>query len=236
MKPLVQHDVEIPCGAASLRGDVCVPAGARGIVLFVHGSGSSRSSPRNILVAQALQQAGLATLLFDLLTAPEERVDQRTREHRFDIGLLTRRLIAATQWLASQAALRDLAVGYFGASTGSAAAFTAAAQLGERVAAVVSRGGRPDLVTPALLARVSAAVLLIVGSDDEEVLELNRHAYQELGGYRQLAVVPGASHLFEEPGTLEEVARLAAAWFGSYLPPAPATDVFRGSRAARWSN
>ena len=219
MKPFTQQDVQIPSGSATLWGDLCVPARAPGVVLFAHGSGSSRSSPRNVFVAQVLQQAGLATLLFDLLTPQEERVDLHTREYRFDIGLLTRRLYDATRWLETQPALHRLAVGYFGASTGSAAALAAAAQLGDRIAAVVSRGGRPDLVAAPQLARVSAAVLLLVGGNDEDVLELNRQAFQDLAGEKQLAVVAGASHLFEEPGAIEEVARLAAAWFSGHLRP-----------------
>jgi putative phosphoribosyl transferase len=224
MKPLVQQDVQIPSGSATLQGSLCLPAGATGVVLFAHGSGSSRSSPRNVFVAQVLQQAGLGTLLFDLLTPQEERVDIHTREYRFDIGLLTRRLYDATLWLDSQAALRSLAIGYFGASTGSAAALAAAAQLGYQIAAVVSRGGRPDLVPAAQLARVSAAALLIVGGEDEDVLELNRQAFQDLTGDKQLAVVAGASHLFEEAGALEEVARLAAAWFSEHLQGQTAVD------------
>ena len=222
MKPFIQRDVQIPSGSVTLQGALCLPAGAPGVVLFAHGSGSSRSSPRNVFVARVLQQAGLATLLFDLLTSQEERIDLHTREYRFDIGLLTRRLCDATLWLGSQATLRSLVIGYFGASTGSAAALAAAAQLGNRIAAVVSRGGRPDLVAAPQLARVSAAVLLIVGGDDEDVLELNRQAFQDLSGEKQLAVVAGASHLFEEPGALEEVARLAAAWFSKHLQSGPA--------------
>ena len=217
MKSLTQQAVQIPAGSAILRGDLCVPPDAQGVVLFVHGSGSSRSSPRNIQVARVLQQMRLATLLFDLLTLEEERVDSVTREHRFNITLLTERLLHATRWVDTEAALRGMALGYFGASTGSAAALAAAAQLGQRVSAVVSRGGRPDMVDAHQLARVQAAVLLLVGSHDAEVLELNRQAYLHLGGEKQLSMVAGASHLFEEPGTLDEVARLAATWFNSHL-------------------
>jgi putative phosphoribosyl transferase len=217
METLIPKDLQIAAGQVTLAGDLYAPPAARGLVLFAHGSGSSRKSPRNIQVARALQEAGLATLLFDLLTPEEERVDMYTREHRFNIGLLTQRLYDATLWVDSQAALRRLALGYFGASTGSAAALAAAARLGPRVAAVVSRGGRPDLVPAATLARVTAAVLLIVGSRDGEVLELNRQAYQCVVGEKHLAVVAGATHLFEEPGALNNVARLAAAWFGEHL-------------------
>jgi putative phosphoribosyl transferase len=217
METLTPKDVRIAAGPVTLAGDLCAPPAAPGLVLFAHGSGSSRKSPRNIQVALALQEAGLATLLFDLLTPEEEHIDMYTREHRFNVHLLTQRLHDASLWVDRQAALHRLPLGYFGASTGSAAALAAAAQLGPRVAAVVSRGGRPDLVPAATLARVSAAVLLIVGSRDDDVLELNRQAYQCLAGEKHLTVVAGATHLFEEPGTLNNVARLAAAWFGEHL-------------------
>jgi dienelactone hydrolase len=213
----VEREVRIPADEASLAGDLTIPAGAQGIVLFAHGSGSSRHSPRNVWVANRLQRAGLATLLFDLLTPTEEARDVRTREHRFDIALLARRLVHATHWIDAQSDVRVLPLGYFGASTGSAAALVAAAELGERVAAVVSRGGRPDLAGVRALATVSAATLLIVGGNDDVVLGLNRTADSHLTCDRRLAIVPGASHLFEEPGALEQVAALASEWFVEYL-------------------
>lgn len=201
--------------AAVLRGTLEVPPEATGIVLFAHGSGSSRLSPRNTFVARQLQAAGLATLLFDLLTGEEERIDEETRALRFDIALLTRRLIAATRWTEAQPELGRLPVGYFGASTGAAAALCAAAST-PNVAAVVSRGGRPDLAGPSL-EKVAAATLLIVGGRDLEVLELNRRALAHLRCTAHLAIVPGATHLFEEPGTLAQAASLAAAWFVRHL-------------------
>jgi putative phosphoribosyl transferase len=194
-------------------------AGA-GIVLFAHGSGSSRFSPRNVLVARALQRAGIGTLLFDLLTRAEEAVDLYTRQHRFDIQLLAERLVDATLWLDTQAATHSHRVGYFGASTGSAAALIAAARLGAGVSAVVSRGGRPDLAD-AELPNVTAPTLLIVGGDDDIVIELNNRAYRRLPCEKQLTIVPGASHLFEEPGTLEKVADLASDWFQQHLTTQP---------------
>jgi dienelactone hydrolase len=212
------QEVRIPSGTAWLHGDLALPAGGAGVVLFAHGSGSGRHSARNRQVARRLQQAGFATLLFDLLTAQEEEVDLRTRQHRFDIALLTRRLEDATAWAGAHSALRGRPIGFFGASTGSAAALIAAAQLGRRVAAVVSRGGRADLAGPAVLAAVSAPTLLIVGGADPEVLALNEQALAQLQCPRQLAVVPRATHLFEEAGALQEVAELAAAWFARYLP------------------
>ena len=210
------REVAIPAGKAQLAGNLAVPDGASGIVLFAHGSGSSRHSSRNVFVARALQNAGMATLLFDLLTAAEEEIDIYTREYRFDIALLAERLIHATHWLDSQPDVRDLGTGYFGASTGSAAALIAAANLGDRINAVVSRGGRPDLAE-AVLDRVSAPTLLIVGGDDDVVIELNEQAYARLRCEKELEIVPGASHLFEEPGTLEAVARLASNWFVGHL-------------------
>jgi len=198
-----------------IEGDLVVPDGARGVVVFAHGSGSSRHSARNKRVASALQDAGLGTLLFDLLTAAEEIVDERTRALRFDIALLGERLVAVTDALADEARARDLPVGYFGASTGAAAALVAAAAR-PAVRAVVSRGGRPDLAGEAL-PTVAAPVLLIVGSLDREVLALNREAQARLGGPSELVVVPGATHLFEEPGALDEVARLAERHFTRYL-------------------
>lgn len=213
--------VRIPAGGVEVAGDLIVPPGARGIVVFAHGSGSSRHSPRNRYVAEVLREAGLGTLLMDLLTPEEEREDQWTGRFRFDVELLASRLVAATDWLAGRAHTRELRVGYFGASTGAAAALLAAADRPERVGAIVSRGGRPDLAGPAL-GRVRAPTLLIVGSLDRSVIELNRRALAQLAAPADLVIVPGASHLFEEPGTLEEVARLAADWFTRHLTAAPA--------------
>jgi len=212
----VEREVRIASGAASLAGDLAIPAGAKGIVLFAHGSGSSRRSPRNVWVAGHLQRSGLATLLFDLLTSDEEARDARTHEHRFDIELLTRRLLDATRWVDALPDLRALSLGYFGASTGSAAALAAAAQSGDRVLAVVSRGGRPDLAGTAL-PKVTAATLLIVGGRDDVVVGLNQAALREMTCERRLAIVPGATHLFEEPGTLQQVASLAAEWLVEYM-------------------
>ena len=211
------QEVRIPAGPAWLQGDLALPEQAHGLVLFAHGSGSGRHSARNRQVAARLQQEGIATLLFDLLTPEEEMVDLRTREHRFDIALLTRRMEAASAWAHAQPALHALPLGFFGASTGSAAALIAAAQLGREVAAVVSRGGRPDLAGPSALAAVSGPTLLIVGGADHGVIELNRQALAELRCVKELAIVPGATHLFEESGTLEQVAALAAAWFSRHL-------------------
>jgi dienelactone hydrolase len=200
-----------------LEGDLAVPTAAQGIILFAHGSGSGRHSPRNRFVARALQEAGLATLLIDLLTAEEEDLDRTTGHLRFDIGLLAGRLLGATDWLGDRPETRSLPLGYFGASTGAGAALVAAAERPDRVGAVVSRGGRPDLAGPAL-PRVRAPTLLLVGGEDVPVIGLNRQALQQLGARdKQLTVVPGATHLFEEPGTLEEVARLAADWFTRHL-------------------
>jgi pimeloyl-ACP methyl ester carboxylesterase len=212
----VEREVSIPAGRVMLAGALSVPAHARSIVLFAHGSGSSRNSPRNTFVANLLQEAGLGTLLFDLLTSAEEQIDLYTREHRFDIPLLAERIVYATNWLETQSDLRDLPVGYFGASTGSAAALVAAAKLGDRVGAIVSRGGRPDLAGP-VLRHVTAPTLLIVGGDDDVVIDLNQVAYEELRSVKDLKIVPGASHLFEEPGTLEVVATLTADWLNRYL-------------------
>ena len=212
------REVRIPCGDAWLYGDLTVPANAMGVVLFVHGSGSGRHSARNRQVAQKLQQAGMATLLFDLLTAQEEQIDIHTREHRFDIALLTRRIQEATTWAMAQTDLKPLPIGYFGASTGSAAAIIAAARLGDRIAVVVSRGGRPDLAGPVALAAVTAPTLLIVGGADSGVIELNEESFAHLTCDKRLAIVPGATHLFEERGAMEQVAELAAAWFTAHLP------------------
>ncbi|RYY92518.1 MAG: alpha/beta hydrolase [Comamonadaceae bacterium] len=211
------QEVRIPCGSAWLYGDLALPGEFIGVVLFAHGSGSGRHSARNRQVARQLNASGIATLLFDLLTAREEEVDLQTREHRFDIALLTRRMEEATAWASAQPSLKGIPVGYFGASTGSAAALIAAAQLGTRVSAVVSRGGRPDLAGPAVLAAVTAPTLLIVGGDDREVMQLNEQALAQLRGVKRLAVVPGATHLFEERGALERVGELAAAWFSRHL-------------------
>ncbi len=210
-------NVKIPAEQARLQGDLVVPAGAGGIVVFAHGSGSSRLSPRNRYVADVLRQAGMATLLMDLLTADEETVDARTGHLRFDIPLLARRLVAATDWLLTQPETRPLRIGYFGASTGAAAALMAAAERPDVVAAIVSRGGRPDLAGPAL-ASVRAPTLLIVGGHDYPVIVMNREALARMQVEARLEIVPGATHLFEEPGTLEEVARLARDWFARYLP------------------
>src|SRR5262249_2944056 len=212
-------------GDAVLDGDLNLPRSAAGIVLFAHGSGSSRLSPRNRSVAQSLLQGGLGTLLFDLLTREEEEIDSQTADHRFDISLLSRRLVAATDWVTSQDRLQDLPIGFFGASTGAAAALVAAAERPQAARAVVSRGGRPDLAGAAL-PHVRAATLLIVGGADEQVLELNREALARLWCEKELAVVPGAGHLFEQPGELAEVARLARDWFLRFFmsPPARASD------------
>ena len=211
-------DVRLLVGAVELAGDLAVPAGATGVVLFAHGTGSGRHSPRNRFVASALQHAGLATLLLDLLTGEEEAADRDRAELRFDIGLLARRLEGAMDWLDDDPRTAALPLGLFGASTGAAAALVAAADRPERVAAVVSRGGRPDLAGPSL-GLVRAPTLLLVGGDDRIVLELNRSAAGELGAEHRIEVVPGASHLFEEPGTLEQVAARAAEWFRRRLGP-----------------
>jgi putative phosphoribosyl transferase len=213
----IEIPVRIAAGQVALEGDLAVPNRARGVVLFAHGSGSGRHSPRNRFVAEALQEGGLATLLFDLLTEEEEEQERFTRHLRFDIGLLSQRLIDATNWLARETETRDLTVGYFGASTGGGAALVAAAERPEAVGAVVSRGGRPDLAGEAALARVKAPTLLIVGGADTEVIALNRQAMARMTAQASLEIVPGASHLFEEPGALEDVARLAREWFERFL-------------------
>jgi putative phosphoribosyl transferase len=207
------RQIQVKAGAVVLEGDLALVEGTSGVVLFAHGSGSSRHSPRNRFVADALRDAGLATLLIDLLTADEEVIDERTAQLRFDIGLLTRRLVGATDWLIRNAETANFPIGYFGASTGAAAALAAAAERPRAVGAVVSRGGRPDLAGPAL-PRVRAPTLLIVGGNDGPVIGLNQSALEQLGAKeKELVIVPKATHLFEEPGALEEVARLAADWF-----------------------
>ncbi len=205
--------IHVGADGVTLEGALQVPQAALGVVLFAHGSGSSRLSPRNNFVARSLQQAGLATLLIDLLTPAEDR-DYATR---FDIPLLTQRLLATTRWLQQQAATAALPIGYFGASTGAAAALQAAAQQGGKLAAVVSRGGRPDLAGEAALKAVRAPTLLIVGGHDDAVIELNRQAYGLLQCVKELVIIPGATHLFEEPGTLEQVAVEAGRWFVQHL-------------------
>ena len=210
------HAVQIPDGTVRLDADLRLPSTPAGLVIFAHGSGSSRRSRRNRDVADALDQAGFATLLLDLLTQQEESVDQFTREFRFDIPRLGRRVVAAIDWAAETKGIDNLSVGCFGASTGAAAALIAAAERSDRTAAVVSRGGRPDLAGDAL-PRVLAPTLLIVGGADEPVIELNEHAMRQMSANVRLEIVPGATHLFEEPGTLEEVSRLAIEWFTAHL-------------------
>jgi putative phosphoribosyl transferase len=214
-----REGVAIPVDRQELQADLAVPRGASGLVLFAHGSGSSRKSPRNRFVARALREAGLATLLLDLLTAEEEVEDEMSGRLRFDIGFLALRLVAATRFVQGLELTRQLRIGFFGASTGAAAALVAAAEMPEAAAAVVSRGGRPDLASEGALRLVRAPVLLIVGGNDREVLDLNREALYELAGEKELVVVPGAGHLFEEPGRLDIVARLAARWFVRHLAP-----------------
>ena len=214
--PHRQLPIVIPADGVSLYGDLTLPQDAPGVVVFSHGSGSGRFSPRNRAVAEVLARAGLATLLMDLLTEQEEAVDLRTRHLRFDIGLLGRRVVATVDWLASEPSTSKLPGGCFGASTGGAAALIAAAERPARVGAVVSRGGRPDLAGDALR-RVRAPTLLIVGGNDPEVLRLNEEALAALSGEARLEVVPGAGHLFEEPGALERVALLARDWFLRHL-------------------
>jgi pimeloyl-ACP methyl ester carboxylesterase len=214
--PAVSRPVRIREGADVIEGDLVIPQGATGIVLFAHGSGSSRHSPRNRYVAEVLQRSGLGTLLIDLLTRDEERIDMVTGHLRFDIGFLARRLAAVTDWLAAQEETRNLELGYFGASTGAAAALVAATERPDVVKAVVSRGGRPDLAGDRL-PLVEAPTLLIVGGNDEPVITMNREAQAQMGVESSLQIIPGATHLFEEPGTLEQVARLAAGWLTRFL-------------------
>jgi putative phosphoribosyl transferase len=222
--------VKIAIGKAILEGDLCIPKKAAGIVVFAHGSGSGRTSPRNRHVAQLIRQTGLATLLFDLLTQEEESVDIRTGKYRFDIRLLANRLIDVNKWLQNNSETRRLAIGYFGASTGAAAALLAAAEHPGDVTAVVSRGGRPDLSRSAL-PYVKSPTLLIVGGRDLPVIAMNRDAYNELHCEKKLVVIPGATHLFEEPGALEEVARLAGNWFVNYLA---SKQVINAMSPAQW--
>jgi putative phosphoribosyl transferase len=222
-----ERSLIIPAGAVELEGDLALPDRARGLVLFAHGSGSSRKSSRNRLVARVLRDRGLGTLLFDLLTAGEEPLDAIDAHLRFDIPLLARRLGEVTDWIGEQRFARGLSIGYFGASTGAAAALIAAAERPRLVGAVVSRGGRPDLAGD-FLARVRAPTFLIVGGADTTVLGLNREALVELRCEKELAVVPGATHLFVEPGTLEEVAHLAADWLARHLAEtAPSEEASR---------
>jgi len=219
--------VRVPTAGVMLEGNLAIPPGASGVVMFAHGSGSSRHSPRNRAVSRALNDGSLATLLVDLLTPGEESVDEQTGHLRFDIGLLADRLVEASDWLGANEETRSLPIGLFGASTGGGAALVAAAQRPNTVRAVVSRGGRPDLAG-ASLSRVRAPTLLIVGGRDDPVIEMNREAFERLRCEKKLEIVPGATHLFEEPGALEEVARLARDWFRRFLAP-PAAEV-RASR------
>lgn len=211
-----EHLPNIPCGDLNLSGILYVPKDAIGIVIFVHGSGSSRLSKRNQFVAKMLNQAKLATVLFDLLTPTEEEIDDRTREFRFDIPFLANRLSLVCDWVDELPVTHHLNIGLFGASTGGGAALLTAADRWDTIKAVVSRGGRPDLADEAL-PRVKAPVLLIVGGNDEPVIEMNQMAMKKLNTIKKLEIVPGATHLFEEPGTLDEVARLATNWFLNYL-------------------
>ena len=222
----ITRAIQIPTGSVTLDGELTVPPDASGLVIFAHGSGSSRHSPRNQEVARLLRKAGLGTLLFDLLTPAEAAEDTRTGHLRFNMGLLTQRLVCAAHWVADEDEARHLRLGFFGASTGGGAALVAAADLGKFIGAVVSCGGRPDLAGNALR-RVTTPVLLIVGEQDESVLEFNEEAYEMLNGEKTLDIIPGATHLFEEPGALEEVARLAADWFLEHLRP------FSGARFTR---
>jgi len=207
------NTVLIPAGIAELDGELILPPSAKGAVLFAHGSGSSRFSPRNTYVAEVLQQHGIGTLLFDLLTREEDQI----YETRFDIALLTTRLVDATAWLQSNPDTKDMSIGYFGASTGAAAALQAAARMENQISAVVSRGGRPDLAGAVALRRVTAPTLLIVGGADYGVIELNQQAETLLNCEKKLMLIPGATHLFEEPGTLQQAAHSAADWFSQHL-------------------
>jgi putative phosphoribosyl transferase len=212
----MMNDVQIQARRAVLSGNLTIPENAVALVLFAHGSGSSRHSPRNQFVARTLNDAGLATLLFDLLTQEEEAIDMRTGEHRFNIGLLAERLVQATTWAKQQEQTRNLRIGYFGSSTGGGAALVAAVEMPKDVGAIVSRGGRPDLASDAL-PKVQAPTLLIVGGNDDIVIELNEIARDQMRCEVKLEIVPGATHLFEEPGALEKVAKLASDWFINYI-------------------
>jgi len=211
-----EQEVDITVGPYTLKGNLHIPENAKGLVVFAHGSGSSRFSPRNQFVARKLQERELATLLMDLLIPEEEKIDERSKEYRFDIDFLAERLVGATKWVKTQKELQNMNIGYFGSSTGAAAALVAAADLKEEIQAVVSRGGRPDLAD-AVLDEVTAATLLIVGSLDYGVIELNEMAYKRLEATKKMEIVEGATHLFEESGKLEIVADLASAWFAKYL-------------------
>ena len=213
-----EREVRVSAGPVTLEGSLGIPNSAGGVVLFAHGSGSGRHSPRNRYVARVLREANLATLLIDLLTEDEEEVDLRTTRLRFDIELLARRLVGATDWLVQNPDTEQLWIGYFGASTGAGAALVAAAERPDEVGAIVSRGGRPDLAGDAL-PLVKAPTLLIVGGNDEPVIGMNEEALARMRAVKRLQIVPGASHLFEEPGALEEVARLATVWFARHLGP-----------------
>jgi putative phosphoribosyl transferase len=215
-KTRIMSEVQIQAGRAVLPGDLRIPKRAAALVLFAHGSGSSRHSPRNQFVARTLNEAGLGTLLFDLLTQEEEAIDMQTREHRFNIHLLGERLVHATKWAKQQEPTSNLRTGYFGSSTGGAAALVAAVDAPQDVGAVVSRGGRPDLADQAL-PKVQAPTLLIVGGNDDIVIELNEQARDRMRCEVKLEIIPGATHLFEEPGTLEKVAKLAADWFVKHI-------------------
>ena len=221
----IKREVSIDLEGATLEGTLTLPKGADGLVLFAHGSGSSRHSPRNRYVAQVLQSQGIATLLFDLLTRREESIDEYSGELRFDIPFLAKRLVGATKWIMSSPDTKDLRLGYFGASTGAGAALMAAAELPDVISTVVSRGGRPDLAKDALDA-VRAPTLLIVGGDDEPVISMNREALAKLNcPDKKLVIIPGATHLFEEPGTLDEVAQVAAEWFSRHFESAQKPQV-----------
>jgi pimeloyl-ACP methyl ester carboxylesterase len=213
---LKEHLVKVTAGSVTLDGNLDIPEQAEGLVLFAHGSGSSRFSPRNQLVAQRLGEGGLATLLIDLLTPDEDEIDRWTRQYRFDIELLIDRLLGATDWLLQQPTTQHLKIGYFGSSTGAAAALMAAAKRPDQINAVVSRGGRPDLAIP-VLPQVKAPTLLIVGGADVPVISLNERAFELLRTEKRFEIVPGATHLFEEPGALEQVAQLTCQWFRQYL-------------------
>ena len=210
------REISIPAGDAEQAGDLTMVPNTHGLVLFAHGSGSSRKSPRNQSVARVLHEHGISTLLFDLLTEREERADEHTGEFRFNIPLLAKRLAGATQWMTQQPEAREMPLGYFGSSTGAAAALIAAAELGSRIGAVVSRGGRPDLAMERL-PQVSAPTLLIVGEEDAAVIVLNQKAFAAMRCEKSLTLIPHVTHLFEEPGALQKVSDLAARWFGDHL-------------------